>query len=210
MTEASRQALAILRDGSTLQWYVIPLLAIVVYVYAVEIEKRNWSAVLAGIAFSGMDVINEVCNGVVLHATGRSALWTTPGQSAYLIFVGLNVEIVFMFAMAGITFTKMLPKDPAMRILGVPNRLFHAVCNSLFCVFVEVLLNHAGILVWEYSFWRFPNVLLIVLFGYMPFMLVSFHVYDEPSLSRKLRAVGIVLAVDVVLVLVFGVALGWV
>ena len=41
MTEASIRALDGLRDFSTLQWYVIPLLAIVLYVYAVEMRKAR-------------------------------------------------------------------------------------------------------------------------------------------------------------------------
>ena len=31
MTQAAQEALKILRDGSTFQWYVIPLFALVVY-----------------------------------------------------------------------------------------------------------------------------------------------------------------------------------
>jgi hypothetical protein len=42
-TESAQQALSILRDGSLFQWYVIPLFAFVVYVYAVEVERRNCS-----------------------------------------------------------------------------------------------------------------------------------------------------------------------
>ncbi len=33
MTEASLQALSTLRDLTMLKWYVIPLLAIVIYIY---------------------------------------------------------------------------------------------------------------------------------------------------------------------------------
>ncbi len=69
MTESAQQALSILRDGSLFQWYVIPLFALVVYVYANEIEKRNWSLVFAGLAFWGMDWFNEIWNGLVLHLT---------------------------------------------------------------------------------------------------------------------------------------------
>ena len=47
MTEASQQALAILRDPGQFQWYVIPLFALVVYVYAQEFERQNWSLVFA-------------------------------------------------------------------------------------------------------------------------------------------------------------------
>ncbi len=53
MTEFSQQALAILWDASQFKWYVIPLLAIVFYIYTTEMEKKNWSLVLAGLAFWG-------------------------------------------------------------------------------------------------------------------------------------------------------------
>jgi hypothetical protein len=210
MTEASRQALEILRDTSLFQWYVVPLFALAVYVYAVEIERRNWSIVLAGLAFFGMDVFNETWNALVLHFTDRSAVWTTPGDTAYLILVGLTIEISFMFAVAGVAFVKLLPADKNMRILGIPNRWFFAVVNSVFCVFVEVLLNRAGALVWEYPWWNFPNVWLIVLFGYLPFMAVAFWVYDMERIRNKITAVSALYAVDLAAIIFFGVLLGWI
>ena len=210
MTEASRQALEILRDTSLFQWYVVPLFAIAVYVYAVEIERRNWSIVLAGLAFFGMDVLNETWNALVLHFTDRSAVWTTPGDTAYLILVGLTIEISFMFAVAGVAFVKLLPADKNMRILGIPNRWFFAVVNSVFCVFVEVLLNRADALVWEYPWWNFPNVWLIVLFGYLPFMTVAFWVYDMERIRNKITAVSAIYAVDLAAIILFGVLLGWI
>jgi len=210
MTEASRQALEILRDTSLFQWYVVPLFALAVYVYAVEIERRNWSIVLAGLAFFGMDVFNETWNALVLHFTDRSAVWTTPGDTAYLILVGLTIEISFMFAVAGVAFVKLLPADKNMRILGIPNRWFFAVVNSVFCVFVEVLLNRAGALVWEYPWWNFPNVWLIVLFGYLPFMTVAFWVFDMERIRNKITAVSAIYAVDLTAIIFFGVLLGWI
>ena len=210
MTEASRQALEILRDTSLFQWYVVPLFALAVYVYAVEIERRNWSIVLAGLAFFGMDLFNETWNALVLHFTDRSAVWTTPGDTAYLILVGLTIEISFMFAVAGVAFVKLLPADKNMKILGIPNRWFFAVVNSVFCVFVEVLLNRAGALVWEYPWWNFPNVWLIVLFGYLPFMAVAFWVYDMERIRNKITAVSALYAVDLAAIIFFGVLLGWI
>jgi hypothetical protein len=210
MTEASQQALKILRDASLLQWYVLPLFALVVYVYAVEVERRNWSAVFAGLAFYGMDLFNEIWNALVLHFTDRSAVWTTPGATAYLIFVGLNIEISFMFAVAGVAFTKMLPADKSLRILGIPNRWFFAVANSIFCVFVEVLLNRAGVLVWEYPWWNFPNVGLIVLLGYLPFMAMSFWVYDMEKIQNKIATVLGIYAVDFTAIILFAWLLGWI
>jgi len=210
LTEASRDALNILRDSSLFQWYLVPLFALVVYVYAVEVERRNWSVVLAGLAFYGMDLFNEIWNALVLHFTDRSAVWTTPGDTAYLILVGLTIEISFMFAIAGVAFVKMLPADKSLRILGIPNRWLFAVVNSIFCVFVEVLLNKAGALVWEYSWWDFPMIGLIVLFGYLPFMVVSFWVYDMEKLRNKIATVSVIGAVDLTAIVVFAGLLGWI
>ena len=91
MTESAEQALSILRDASLYQWYVIPLFALVVYVYAVEIERRNWNLFFAGLAFWGMDWFNEIWNSLVFHFTGYAPVWGAPGQTAYLILIGLNL-----------------------------------------------------------------------------------------------------------------------
>lgn len=210
MTEASEQALKILRDQSLFQWYLIPLFAFVVYVYAVEVERRNWSGVFAGLAFYGMDLFNETWNALVLHFTDRSAVWTTPGDTSYLIFVGLTIEISAMFAVAGVTFTKMLPADKSLRILGIPNRWFFAVVNAILCVFVEVLLNRADVLVWEYPWWNFPNIGLIFLLGYLPFMAVSFWVYDMEKIRNKIATVLVIYAVDLSAIILFAGLLGWI
>ncbi len=59
-TEATLQALNILRDPGQFQWYVIPIFVIVVYIYSVEVQRRDWSTVMAGLAFYGMDLFNEL------------------------------------------------------------------------------------------------------------------------------------------------------
>lgn len=210
MTEASEQALRILRDESLFQWYLIPLFAFVVYVYAVEVERRNWSGVFAGLAFYGMDLFNETWNALVLHFTDRSAVWTTPDDTAYLIFVGLTIEISAMFAIAGVVFTKMLPADKSLRILGIPNRWLFAVVNAILCVFVEVLLNRADVLVWEYPWWNFPNIGLIFLLGYLPFMAVSFWVYDMEKIRNKIATVLVIYAVNLSAIILFAGLLGWI
>ncbi len=210
MTIASQQALAHLRDAHDLQWYLVPLLAIAFYVYAVEVERKNWSAVLAGLALWGMDWLNEIVNALILHFTGRSALWTTPGPTAYLILVGLNAEICFMFLIAGIVGIKLLPADRSLRVLGIPNRLFVALSLSIFSVIVEIFLNAADLLIWEYSFWNFPNVGLIVIFGYLHFYLVAFIVYDLKRIRDKLLVVGGILGLALAGLLIFGTGLGWI
>jgi hypothetical protein len=209
-SEAAARALSILRDGSQFSWYVIPLFAFVVYVYAVEIERRNWSLVFAGLAYWGMDWFNEIWNSLVFHFTGYAPVWGAPGDTAFLILIGLNIEICFMFAVAGVTFGKMLPPAPRQKILGVPNRLVIAVGGSAFCVFVEVLLNAIGALTWDYAWWSASAPWLIFLFGYLPFFLVSFWVHDMPTLRAKMTTVGVIYAVDLAAILVFGVILGWI
>ena len=208
-TESAERALSILRDGSQFQWYVIPLFALVVYVYAVEIERRNWNLVFAGLAYWGMDWFNEIWNSLVFHFTGHAPVWGAPGQTAYLILIGLNIEICFMFAIAGITFGKMLPPDKRGKILGIPNRLVIAVSGAAFCVFVEVLLNAIGALTWDYPWWSARAPWLIFLFGYLHFFLVSFWVHDLESVRKKATAVGIIFAVNILCAVVFG-ALGWI
>ena len=81
LTESAAQALSILRDTSLFQWYIIPLFALVVYVYSVEIERRNWNLVFAGLAFWGMDWINEIWNSLVLHFSGYAPMWGAPADN---------------------------------------------------------------------------------------------------------------------------------
>ena len=211
MTPSAMQALEILRKGSeTFQWYVITLLAFVFYVYVVEAEKRNWNLILAGLAFWGMDWFNEIWNGLVFHFTNYAPVWGAPGQTAYLILIGLNIEICFMFAIAGIAFTKILPADKGLRILGIPNRLLFAIIGSIFCVIVELVLNAAGALTWEYSWWNVGAPWLIFLVGYLPFFLVAFLVFDMPTLRQKAITVGSILGFDLICLILFAGILNWI
>lgn len=210
MTESASQALAILRDGSQFQWYVIALLAFVFYVYTVEVEKRNWSLVLAGLSFWGMDWFNEIWNGLVMHFTGYAPVWGAPGKTAYLILVGLNIEIMFMFAVSGIIWTKMLLPDKKAKILGLPNRGVVAITGSVFCVFIEVLLNSVGALTWDYPWWSRNAPWLIFLIGYLTFFVVAFWVHDMKTLKAKLITVGTIWAVVIISLIVFIPILHWI
>ncbi len=208
--QSAQEALNHLRNGNLFNWYVIPLFAFVVYVYAVEVERKNWNLIFAGLAFWGMDWFNEIWNSLVFHFTDFAPVWGAPGDTAFLILIGLNIEISFMFAIAGITFGKMLPADKHLKILGMPNRLFFAVVNSIFCVFVEILLNAAGALTWEYGWWNAGAPWLIIIFGYLHFFLVSYWVHDMEKLKHKIITVGVIFGVDILALLVFGVVLGWI
>ncbi|HVY60192.1 MAG TPA: hypothetical protein VHF22_01005 [Planctomycetota bacterium] len=196
MTEASERALHGLRDLHALQWYVIPMLSVVFYIYVREMKEArasgNWDAIFAGLTLFGMDVLNETANGWVLHLTQRSALWTAPGESALRLAVGWNIEIVFMFLVAGIVYYHSLAPAPGARIFGIPDRWFWAIAYSAICVAVELVLHASGIFVWEYRFWNasLEGVPLIFLFGYFHFYVAVIAVLALRSTRAKAIAVG--------------------
>ncbi len=201
--------LAVLRDASNFQWYVIPLLLVVIYVYAVEAEKKNWKGIMAALAFWGLDMFNEIWNALIWHFTG-TPFWGEPSNTAYLILIGLNIETTFMFAIMGIVSTKMIPKDKDAKIFGkLPNRLVIAVFMAVACVFIEILLNLANMLVWKYWFWSLGFPWLIILVGYFPFWFIAFKVFDARDMKTSVKIVATILLVDLVCVVVF-MPLGWI
>ncbi len=208
-SDFSQQAMSILRDGTNFQWYVIPLLAFVFYVYAVEMEKKNYRLILAGLAFWGMDWFNEIMNSIIFHLSNYAPLWCAPGDTAYLILIGLNIEIMFMFAVAGIVWTKMLMPNKEDKIFGIPNRWFVAVAGSIFSVIVELFLNSVDALTWDYSFWNMSAPWLIVIFGYLTFFIAAFWVFDMPTMRKRVIAVASIWGFDVLAILIFGLGLGW-
>ncbi len=210
MSEKAQLAFGILRDPSQFKWYVIPLLAFVFYVYTVEIEKKNWNIVLAGLAFWGMDWFNEIWNSLVFHFTGYAPVWGAPGNTAFLILIELNIEICFMFAVSGIIWSKMLLPDIKTKILGIPNRIFIAVAGAIFCVIVEMFLNGAGALTWDYPWWNRSAPWLIFLIGYLTFFIMAFWVFDMKTIKSKLIVNGIIWGVVIASLIVFIPVLHWI
>jgi hypothetical protein len=215
MTPASELALKGLRDLSTLQWYVIPLLAIIFYIYIVEIKKArdsgNWDAVFAGLTLFGTDFLFETANGWIFHFTQYSALWTTPGATALRTMVGWNIEIMFMFLVAGIIYSNTLSSDRNSRVMGIPDRLFWVIAYAVFCVFVECLLNIGGHLVWEYRFWRLSPVGVLPIFfaAYFPLFLSPMLVIGLGNNSSKVKAICAIYTIAFTLnIIAFG-FLGW-
>ncbi|MEV6387411.1 hypothetical protein [Nocardia xishanensis] len=207
MTDTSRAALESLRDASEFKWYVIPLLLLVIYVYAVEVERRNWDVLFAGLALWGMDWFNEIWNALVFHFSDRAPVWGAAGPTAYQILIGLNIEICFMFAIMGVAAAKMLPPRET-RIFGLPNRPVLIAANSAAAVGIEVLLKKAGVLTWEWSWWQPSFPFLIWLIGYVPFFAACFYVHDLRSVRSKALVVGAIFGIDALALIAFGAA-GW-
>jgi hypothetical protein len=200
-TEATRQAERLVRDPHLFKWYAVALLALVIYAYANEIERRRFDVVAAGLAIWLADWFNEIVNALVLHASGTAPLWATTGPTAYQFLVGLNVEISFMFALAGIVYVKLLP--PKGRRFTV------ALGLSVVSVAVELFLHASGTFHWHYWWWNVASFPVIVVFGYLWFYLFAAWVYDAPDKRTRWRRVGALGAINVVMALVFGVVLGW-
>jgi hypothetical protein len=216
MTEATNRALIGLRDLSTLEWYVITFLAIVVYIYTKEIKEarktKEWNAILCGLTIFGMVLFNETWNGWVMVLSGHSALWTAPGKTALRTMIGGNIEIWFMFMFLGIVFYNTLTESKNLKILGMNEKWFWAIGYSAFCVFIECLLNIGGHLVWEYSFWNlsFKGIWLIFLIGYFHFFCAAILVINLKKIKNKLITIGIIYAVPVVMNIIGLGIFGWV
>jgi hypothetical protein len=214
MTESARQALVGLRDPASMQWYVIPLLAMVFLIYAGEIRAARrsgqWDAVIAGATIFAADFVNETLNGWLLALSGYSALWLAPGPTALRSMVGWNIEIMFMFAILGIIYHRTLGEDPAARILGLPDRWFWALGYSAVCVLVEVYLNRGGLLVWDYRGWNAGPlaVLPIFVFGYLWFFLAAKFAIERSTLRAKVAVPVTLFGVALALNLVGGGLLG--
>jgi len=171
------EALDNLRNFNTLEWYVIPLIGIVFYIYSSEIKRardtNNWDPILCSLTVGGVMYLNETWNSWVCWFTGVSAIWTTPRNTAFLLFFGCNVEILFLFIVCGFVYAHLISGEEKLRILGIPNRWFYGFILALFSVITEYFLNKGGLLVWYYSFWdrTFVGFWFILFLGYFIFYL---------------------------------------
>jgi hypothetical protein len=158
-----------------------------------------------------MDFFNETWNGWVMVLTERSAFWTAPGPTALRTMVGWNIEIMFMFAIAGIIYYNSLSGEEDRKILGIPEKWALAVGYSAFCVFVEVLLNIGGHLIWEYSFWNrsFAGVWLIFLLGYFHFFVAIIIVTGLKTNRAKVIALASIYSVAVIMNIIGLGMMGW-
>ena len=191
-------------DWSGFQWYVIPFLALVIYIYVVEVRKAretdNWNAVYAGLTILGMDFINETWNGWVYVFTGH-AFWTVAGPTALQTMVGWNLEIIFFFSILGIIYANAVSEDKDEKVLGLPNRWFWAIAFAWVCVGVECLLNLINYLQWYWIFWNLSivGIWLIFLIGYFHFFVAALLVMNMEEKRNKIITIVIIWTIAIVI-----------
>ncbi len=203
--ELTAQALSLLRRGDNFQWYFIPLFAFAVYVYAVEIKNRNGRAVAAGLALYATHWLYEIGNALIQHFSGH-ALWTVPGGTCFLLLVGVGWELSMMFAVSGVIFSKLLPEDRHMKILGINNRVVIALANAAFFSLFEIFLARTPAFLWVYPWWGAFPVFVTV---YVPFFLMCNFAYDW-SPRVQVRVIGTLAAVDALAMVLFAGILKWI
>jgi len=203
--EVTQQALSILRSGDFFQWYVITLLALVIYVYTNEISKKNWKGIAAGLALYAVHWFYEIINALIQHFSGH-ALWTVPAGTAFLLLIGVGIELSFMFAIAGLVLSKLLPADPKLKILGIPNRLLFAVGNAALFSIIEIFLVKTPAFAWVYPWWGAFPVFITV---YIPFFLAAFYCYDWTP-KKQIAFIGTLFAIDAVALILFAGLLKWI
>lgn len=214
-TPDTQAALNGLRDLEQMGWVVIPFLVLIFYIYITEIQKArksgNWDVIICGLTLFGMDFFNETWNGWVCWLTQSQAFWTTPGPTVLRVMVGWNVEIIFMFLISGLVYGKTISENESDKILGLSNRWFWAIGYAVFCVFIEIILNIAGMLTWTYPFWNrtFAGIWLIFFFGYFHFYVACILVLKIKSMKKRLIAIGCIYGVAIIMNVIAGI-LGWV
>jgi hypothetical protein len=203
--EATQQALNMLRSGAPFQWYVIPLLVIVIYIYANEYEKGNYRVIAGGLALYMVHWFVEIINALIQHFSGH-ALWTVPSGTAFEILVGVGIEISLMFSIAGLAACKMMPKDPTQKIFGLNNRLVFTIGNAALASILEIFLVKTPTFVWVYGWWGAFPVFVIV---YIPFFAAACYGHDWQPRTQKFF-IGSLFSVNAIALIVFAALLKWI
>lgn len=108
-----------LQNPFKLNWYIVPILVITLFLVANEIKNKHYCLVLGAAAFWLMDVFNETWNAMVYATTGQPVWGTTAaGGSALQILVGYNIEICFMFMVCGMFACKLLKTTEGFEGVG--------------------------------------------------------------------------------------------
>lgn len=183
------------RSVGNFNWTFIAILAFVIYIYATELQRKNYRVIAAGLALYMVHWFYEIMNAVICAATGY-ALWTvSPESTSFILLVGVSWELSMMFAVAGLIMAKLLPEDPKKKILGINNRILFAIGNAAFFSAVEIFLASTPAFIWVYPWW---GAIPVFITTYIPFFLAAFLVPDRKPRFQKIFIGGLA-AVNVLL-----------
>lgn len=206
MTETSKQIIEALQTTTVSHFSVVYLIPAVLFVYAFLVSKQYWPAVFGGLAFFAADVFNELINTAWFFASGYAPLWGTPKVSAtgWLLLPGWCWEIMCMFAIGGVPFILIAGAfKPGRKILGMyAGQWAVSFAGSLIAVVVEMALNRAGLLTWEWAWWGnggFLSMIPVFILGYFWFFYFAFLVHNQPTTKRKFVFLGTLVAVDLLI-----------
>jgi hypothetical protein len=186
-------ALLQVRQMDQFQWYIIFMFVVVLYVYFSLIKEKNYKAIFSALTLYTIHWLVEILNALICHFTGN-ALWAVPSGSGFVFLVGVGAELSFMFLIAGVVQTKLLPDDPKAKILGLPAPLAIGLGNATLASVLEIFLSRTTAFYWAYKpWWSTWSVFLTV---YIPFFVVSAYAYYWPR-KRQLLFLGIGAAINI-------------
>ena len=204
--EVTDKALQILRKGDHFHWYIIPIFSFVLYIYYNEYAAKNYRGIASGLCLYAIHWFFEILNALIQHFSGH-ALWTIPGGTAYLLLIGVGIEISLMFSVAGLISSKALLADKSEKIWGMNNRFVIAVGNAAFCSIIEIfLIKETNVFAWVYPWWGAFPVFITV---YIPFFVPAMYCYDW-EVSKQKKFIGSIFILDIALLFLFGYLLKWI
>jgi len=195
--DAAKAAISAVRNPSNFNWTFIFILAAVVILYVFEIDKKDWRPIAAALALYAVHWLYEIMNAVICHIWGY-ALWTvSPQSTSFILLIGVSWELSMMFAIAGFT-SKLLPKDPKMKLLGINNRVIFAIGSAALFSCIEIFLAWTPAFIWVYPWW---GAIPVFITTYIPFFLASYLIHDAKPKTQKLF-IGGLFGLDLLLLLV--------
>ena len=167
-------ALQQVRKMDQFEWYIIFMFVVVLYVYFSLVKEKNFNAIFSALTLYTIHWFVEIINALICHFTGN-ALWAVPDGSGFVFLVGVGAELSFMFMIAGVVQTKLLPDDPKTKILGLPAPLAIGLGNAVLASVLEIFLARTNAFYWAYwPWWSTWSVFLTV---YIPFFVVAAYAY---------------------------------
>jgi len=134
-------------------------------------------------------------------------LWTVPTGTSFLLLVGVGIELSFMFLVAGVILTKLLPVDTQKtKIFGIGSRWFFAIANAALFAIIEIFLAKTPAFIWVYPWWNSLTVFVLV---YIPFFLAANYAYYWDK-KKQVRFIGGMFVLNVILMIVFVGILKWI